>query len=119
MNNVINFVKFLVAWDEITQAKDVLYKLMSLWMAAKVAGIQEAKLAFNDQISNTNKEINTCVGMTDWPTSIGDIANQPRLSNAMYPSKGQRAGSKILPNQYKNLENSRSTTASCHSVTSY
>ncbi|KAH7127604.1 hypothetical protein EDB81DRAFT_846434 [Dactylonectria macrodidyma] len=102
IEDLIQFLEFLFGWDDIARTKDVLYNVTKQWMSSQVDSIQMAKTAFDDQIANAEKSINQWAGITDWSTSLGQVASQPASASDSNPTAGQTSGSQMLLSHYKN-----------------
>ncbi|KAH7131461.1 hypothetical protein B0J13DRAFT_642157, partial [Dactylonectria estremocensis] len=88
IEDVIHYLEFLFDWDDVTRTKDLIYNT--------------AKTAFDGQIANVEKSINQWAGVTDWSTSIGQVAAQPASASATNPAAGQTSGSQMLSSHFKN-----------------
>lgn len=102
IEELIQYLEFLFDWDDIKRTKDVLCNITEQWLNSQVESIPTAKAAFDGQIANMEKSINQLAGITDWSTSIGQVASQPTSASASNPAAGQTSGSHMLSNHYKN-----------------
>ncbi|CVL11695.1 hypothetical protein FPRO06_13004 [Fusarium proliferatum] len=118
IHDIIRFVEFLFEWDDISRTKDVLHNMALQWISAKAGGIEAAKTAFDDQVSNIEAHINTWAGINDWTSSIGSIAGRSTSSGSANPSSRQTPGSQMLASHYKNHGGSLTITGAQPSIDS-
>ncbi|KAI1295933.1 hypothetical protein F5Y03DRAFT_387328 [Xylaria venustula] len=101
IDDLIEFVKFLFAWDDITRTKDVLYNVSKLYLKNQVDGLGTVKTLFDDQILEVEKTLSQWAGLGDW-TPLGNVASNPPGTSATSAAKGQTASSMSFANHFKN-----------------
>ncbi|KAF2964040.1 hypothetical protein GQX73_g9541 [Xylaria multiplex] len=101
IEQLIDFVKFLFAWDDITRTKDVLYNMSKLFLKDQVNGLGEVKTLFDNEIEEVEKTLSQWAGLGDW-SPLGDVASNPPASSATNAAKDQTASSMSFANHFKN-----------------
>ncbi|KAI0545801.1 hypothetical protein F4679DRAFT_449056 [Xylaria curta] len=101
IEQLIEFVKFLFAWDDITRTKDVLYNVSKLFLKDQVDGLGEAKTLFDNEVAEVEKTLSQWAGLGDW-TPLGDAASNPPANSATSPTQNQTASSMSFANHFKN-----------------
>ncbi|KAI1823536.1 hypothetical protein F4861DRAFT_549638 [Xylaria intraflava] len=115
VEKLIDFVKFLFAWDDITRTKDVLYNISKLYLTNQVSTLGEIKTLFDNQIVDVENTLSQWAGLGDW-TPLGDVASNKPAISATDPVKDQTASSMSFANHFKNnfgqltVTESRATT---------
>ncbi|KAI1433598.1 hypothetical protein GGR50DRAFT_695934 [Xylaria sp. CBS 124048] len=101
IEKLVEFVKFLFAWDDITRTKDVLYNISKLYLEYQVDGLGDVKTLFDSQIAAVETTLSQWAGLGDW-TPLGNVASNPPANSATDPSKDQTASSMSFANHFKN-----------------
>ncbi|RYP83384.1 hypothetical protein DL770_005404 [Monosporascus sp. CRB-9-2] len=99
IEQLIEFVKFLFAWDDIQRTKDVLHNVAKLYLKRQVDGLGEFKTLFDSEIVEVEKALSDWAGLGDW-TPLGDVASNPPSSSATNPANDQTASSMSFANHF-------------------
>ncbi|KAI0413451.1 hypothetical protein F5X98DRAFT_390762 [Xylaria grammica] len=100
IEQLVEFVKFLFAWDDITRTKDVLYNVSKLFLKDQVNGLGEVKTLFDNEVVEVEKTLSQWAGLGDW-TPLGNVASNPPAISATSAAKDQTASSMSFANHFK------------------
>ncbi|RYO77880.1 hypothetical protein DL766_006319 [Monosporascus sp. MC13-8B] len=95
IEQLVEFVKFLFAWDDIRRTQDVLHNVAKLYLKHQVDGLGEVKAEFDGQIVEVEKTLSHWAGLDDW-SPLGDVASNPTSSSATSPAKDQTSSSMLF-----------------------
>ncbi|KAI2642502.1 hypothetical protein GGS21DRAFT_174621 [Xylaria nigripes] len=109
IEDLIEFIKMLFDWDDITRTKDVLHNITKLYLKYQVDGLGEAKTLFDNEIVDVEKTLSQWAGLGDW-TPLGDVGSSPPAGSASDPAKDHTASSMSFANHFKNNVNQLSVT---------
>ncbi|KAJ3533320.1 hypothetical protein NM208_g8041 [Fusarium decemcellulare] len=101
IEDIIQFLEFLFEWDDIKRTKNFICNLTKQWVSGQIGTLSTAQAAFDKEISSLESSINQWAGVTDWSTSLGDVASQPVSAKASNPAAGQTSSSQMFANHFK------------------
>jgi hypothetical protein len=100
IETLIEFVKFLFAWDDITRTKDVLHNVSRLYLKHQIDGLGDVKTLFDNEIVEVEKTLSQWAGLGDW-TPLGNVASNPPGISPTSLTKNQTASSMSFANHFK------------------
>ncbi|KAI0436150.1 hypothetical protein F4803DRAFT_557288 [Xylaria telfairii] len=101
IEQLVDYVKFLFAWDNITRTKDVLYNVSKPFLGDEVDELGEVKTLFDNEVAEVEKTLSQWAGLGDW-TPFGDVASNPPAISAASATENQAASSMSFANHFKN-----------------
>lgn len=100
IEDVIRFIEFLFQWDDIKRTKQVLHKIINLYLKHQVSQIDTARAAISEHIEELEDTVAKWAGTTDW-SSLGDSARRPAAGSAKNPAEGHNSASLLLANHFR------------------
>lgn len=100
IEQIIEFIKFLFAWDDIRRTKDVLHNVVRLYMKYQVGNLGNVKTMFDNQVADVEKTLSDWAGLGDW-SPLGTVASTSAGAAGTNPAKNQTASSMLLANHLR------------------
>ncbi|KAI9148396.1 hypothetical protein HJFPF1_12228 [Paramyrothecium foliicola] len=101
IEDLIEFIKFLFAWDDIKRTKNVLHNLAKLYLKNQVDSLGAIRQEFDNQIVEVEKTLSQWAGMGDW-TPLGEGASKTPAGNAANPAGHQTSSSTLFGHHFRN-----------------
>lgn len=101
VKDLIDFIKFLFAWDDIRRTKDVLHTLSKRFLEHQVNEIDAIKTAFDGKMNDFRQQVANWAGLGDI-SKLGTVATQPASHSTRNPLHKQNAGAQHLSHHFQN-----------------
>jgi len=101
VEKIIQFIKILFEIEDIKRTKEVLKKVVSLYLAEQEHTISGMKEAFNTQINQVQTSIAKWSGNEGWENNIGTIGSEKPDENAQNPLQQHTSSSLHLLNHFE------------------
>lgn len=115
IEDIIKFVQFLFAWDDITRTKEVLHNLVKRFMEGQVDGIQTFQQDFDQMIGKVEDTVNQWAGIKNW-SGLGPAASKSASGSTSNPTKHQNSASQHLSHHFQNNASNLSITSGAPSL---
>ncbi len=100
VKDIIDFVKFLFAWDDIKRTKEVTHNIILRFLEEQVEQIPLIRLRIDDEITMMEDQLETWAGIKDWSGPSGNYATPS--GGAEDPHENQTAGSQHFSHHFQN-----------------
>ncbi|KAJ6001626.1 gamma-glutamyltranspeptidase periplasmic precursor [Penicillium canescens] len=97
---IIRFLKFLFQWKDIKRTKQVLHRVVKLFLTHQVDQIDTVRATFRDNLDGAAEKIREWGGVSDW-SSMGDTAKLPPNNSGEDPSKDHDSTSLLFSNHFR------------------
>lgn len=97
---IIRFIQFLFQWSDIRRTKQVLHRVIKLYLGHQVGYIDRARIDFGNHLDNAVGKIREWGGITDW-SSLGDAAGSPPDDSGEDALAGHNSSSLLLANHFR------------------